>query len=47
MIEVKQVIITHLTTRGMGIDCDPIRIITEIWDMDGTKICEIDPIEVE
>ncbi len=42
-VEVKQVIITRLTRRGRGVESDPIRIITEIWDMDGNKITEIDP----
>ena len=41
-VEVKKVIITTLTRRGDGKE-DPIRVITQIWDMDGTLIVEIDP----
>jgi len=42
-VEVKYVIITDLTLRGKGVGNDPYRQITEIWDMDGNKIVEIDP----
>ena len=41
-----QVIETTLTRRGEGVIGDPIRIITEYWDMDGNKLCEVDPITV-
>ncbi len=42
-VEVKQVIITSLLRRGKGVECDPVRIIKQIWDMEGNLICEIDP----
>lgn len=41
---VKEVIITKLLRRGKGVEGDPIRIITQIWDKDGTLIAEVDPI---
>lgn len=38
----KEVIITTLSRRGDGSN-SPIRVITEVWDKDGSKIAENDP----
>lgn len=43
-VRVLQVIETTLTRRGNGTD-DPIRVITEYWDMDGNKLAEVDPLD--
>ena len=40
---VTQVIITNLRRIGLGKDGDPLRIVTQIWTLDGTLIAEIDP----
>lgn len=37
------VIICTKERRGNGIHSDPIRVITEIYSMDGKKIAEVDP----
>jgi len=42
-IECKEVIVSYLTKRGAGVEHSPIRIITEIFEKDGTKIAEHDP----
>ena len=42
----KEVIITTLTKRGSGAIADPIRVITEIYEKDGTKIAENDPLRI-
>jgi len=43
-VELKQVIITQLSRRGDGKN-DPIRRITEVWDLEtGEKIAEYDPL---
>lgn len=39
----KEVIIANLTRRGNGIEYSPIRIITEVYEKDGTLIAEHDP----
>jgi hypothetical protein len=44
-IEIKEVIIITLRTRGKGVEGDPVRRITEVFDKDGTKIAEFDPIK--
>lgn len=44
-VEVKQVIITTILRRGKGIEGDPIRVITQIWSMEGELIVEIDPFK--
>lgn len=44
-VEVKQVIITNLLRRGKGVEGDPIRVITQIWTMEGELITEIDPFK--
>ena len=36
-------IISTLKRRGTGIKHNPIRIITEVYEKDGTKIAEYDP----
>lgn len=42
-VQLKEVIITTLTTRGKGIHPDPVRAITQIWEKDGRLIAEVDP----
>jgi hypothetical protein len=39
----KEVVISTLKRRGTGIEHSPIRIITEVYEKDGTKIAEYDP----
>lgn len=39
----KEVVITTLKRRGSGIEHSPIRVITEIYEKDGTLIAEHDP----
>lgn len=39
----KEVVISTLKRRGTGIEYSPIRIITEVYEKDGTKIAEYDP----
>ena len=39
----KEVVITTLKRRGTGIEHNPIRVITEVYEKDGTKIAEYDP----
>lgn len=41
-VEILQVIKTHLLRRGKGTDLDPIRIVTQFWDMEGNLIFEVD-----
>ena len=42
-VKVMSVIETKLLKRGTGISADPIRIVTQYWDMNGNLIFEIDP----
>ena len=42
-VECKELIVSTLKRRGNGIEHDPIRIITEVYEKDGTKIAENDP----
>lgn len=42
--EVIQVIKT-VSLRGIGIDKDPARLVTEYWSLDGEKLAEADPID--
>lgn len=45
-VEVIKVIKTTLTKRGSGVaPDDPVREITQYWDMDGNLLWEEDPIE--
>lgn len=44
-VEIKQLIKTQLERRGTGKEEDPIRIITQYWNMDGTLEFELDPTE--
>jgi hypothetical protein len=46
-VRVKKVIITTTLRRGKGIEGDPIRIVTEVFTLEGYKIAENDPIEVQ
>ena len=39
----KEVIITTIERRGEGTSESPVRIITQVWDKDGTLIAEHDP----
>ena len=39
----KEVVITTLKRRGSGIEHSPIRVITEVYEKDGTLIAEHDP----
>jgi|GEM_PF-1410746 len=38
------VIETTNSTRGKGTDDDPVRVLTQYWTLDGTLLCEVDPI---
>ena len=42
-VQVMQVVVTRLTLRGEGVNGDPMRRVTEVWDMRGNKIAESDP----
>lgn len=44
---VTEVIISRITRKGKGIPYDPIRVITEIYTLDGKLICSYDPIKQE
>lgn len=39
----KEVVITTLARRGAGVPGDPVRVITQVYDKDGTLIAEYDP----
>lgn len=39
----KEVIISTIRRRGQGVEHSPIRIITEVYEKDGTLIAEHDP----
>jgi hypothetical protein len=43
-VRVQQVIITRNARRGRGVAEDPLRVITQIWSMDGELIAENDPL---
>lgn len=40
---VTQVIISNTKRRGKGIEGDPIRVVTEVFTLDGKLIAEYDP----
>lgn len=42
-VQCREVIISRIRRRGKGIEGDPIRVITEVFEKDGTKIAEYDP----
>jgi len=42
-VEIIQLIKTTLTRRGKGIEGDPVRVITQFWDMQGELMFEYDP----
>ena len=44
IIRVEKVILSTLRRRGAGKEGDPIRIITEVYTLDGELIAEYDPI---
>lgn len=39
----KEVIISTIKRRGLGTELSPVRIITEVYEKDGTLIAEKDP----
>jgi hypothetical protein len=43
-VRIIQLIRTELTTRGFGVDGDPIRRIAQYWSMDGVLLFEHDPV---
>lgn len=43
----KEVIITTIRRRGLGTENSPIRVITEIFEKDGTLIAEKDPCDLD
>lgn len=44
-VEVKQVVITTLKRRGVGVSEDPVRIIPQVWDMNGSLLFEVDDFQ--
>lgn len=44
-VEIILMVKTENAVRGEGIEGDPIRIITQYWDMEGNLVFEIDPIK--
>ena len=42
-VEIVTLIKTVLTKKGNGKD-DPIRLVTQYWDLEGNLIFEIDPV---
>ena len=42
-VKIVKFIKTELLRRGAGKENDPVRIITQYWDMDGNLVFEIDP----
>jgi hypothetical protein len=42
-VECKELIVSTLGRRGDGTRHSPVRVITEIFEKDGTKIAEYDP----
>jgi hypothetical protein len=43
-VECRELIVSTIRRRGKGIAGDPYRIVTEIFEKDGTKIAEHDPL---
>jgi hypothetical protein len=41
--ELAQVIITYILRRGDGTEGSPMRIIRQVWSIDGKLIAEYDP----
>ena len=41
-VEVCKVIITRLARRGTGREDDPVRIVTQVWTMNGHLLFETD-----
>ena len=46
-VQVMQCIVTNILRRGSGTDGSPIRIIRQVWTLDGELIAERDPLKVE
>lgn len=42
-VQVMQVIVTQIKSRGDGTDDNPHRVITQFWDMEGNLIADFDP----
>lgn len=40
----KELIVSTIKRRGEGVEGSPIRIITEVFEKDGTLIAEYDPL---
>lgn len=43
-VECKEMIVSTLKRRGDGNENNPIRVITEVFEKNGTKIAENDPV---
>ena len=41
----KELIVATLTRRGKGVEHSPIRIITQVFEKDGTLVAEHDPVD--
>lgn len=41
-VQIRQIIITQLTSRGDGTEDDPYRTVTQFWDMEGNLIADFD-----
>lgn len=41
-LEIKQVVITNILRRGKGTNGNPVRIIEQCWDFNGTLLYEKD-----
>ena len=41
----KELIVTTLTRRGKGTENNPIRVITQVFEKDGTFVAEHDPFD--
>ena len=44
-LEVMSVIVTRLQVHGKGVENDPVRRITQVWDMSGTLLASLEPLE--
>ncbi len=43
-VEILKLIKTQILRRGEGVKSDPVRIITQYWDLEGNLVFEIDPL---
>lgn len=44
-VRIMQVIETTNARRGEGVEGDPIRVLTQYWDMEGRLLAEVDPLK--